>query len=214
MSAGRRGRPARTTSPVSSALSRLRLLIISTNAAPGNGTWAWAQSVSAQMAWAVRRSSSRSHSVTYPARSPSGRSIWNARSRVAGGTLPVASRTSSGLIRPCWVMCDSGPISAQFVGTPKSTRAGGSPGAGPGAAGAAQRRRLPWPRPGADGGGTQGGDHAAEAVAQHRRRRAGGVGGRGVRRGEVVIDVGGHGVLGVALVRDAPVDEEDVVAAR
>ena len=50
-------------------------------------------------------------------------------------------------------------------------------------------------------------------MAQDGGRRAGGVAGCGVRRGEVVIDVGGHGVVGVALVGDAPVDEEDVVAA-
>ena len=120
------------------------------------------------MAWAVRRSSSRSHSVTYPARSPSGRSIWKARSRVAGGTLPVASRTSSALIRPCWVMCDSGPISAQFVGTPRPTSAGGGPVAVPAATVAAHRVAITppkqWPR-------TAGGAPAASLAAAYAAGR-------------------------------------------
>src|SRR5207302_3423529 len=51
------------------------------------------------------------------------------------------------------------------------------------------------------------------AVAEHGWPRTGELLDHRVRGGQVAIDVGGHRVGRVALVGDAPVDEEDVVAA-
>ena len=164
--------------PVARPFSRLSRRTISTNVAPGNGTWSRAQSIRAQIAWLARRSWNRDQRVTYPARSPRGRSNWKERSSVAGGTLPVRPACPRG----------RGDLSADLRQRPHLQPVGGD-------AQAHQRRRTF-----VGGGGPQQGDHPAEAVAHDDRDGPGLFPYSRDCFGEVVVDVGGHRVLGVALV--------------